>query len=124
MKIEIFAFLLQACVLLSYIPITFLAYRGLREPHKHQHTEWELSLFGEKTKADYQAALAGSVYYSPGQYVVPLTYIFTVMLALYSMTHPAVIGLGWWDGLIEGLANAFDPPVNTVPALVTASVMP
>ena len=106
------SFLLQAGILLSYIPITFLAYRGLREPHKQRHTEWELSLFGDRAKSDYEGSLAGSVYFSLGQYVVPLTYIFTVMMALYAMTHPAIIELGWWEGLLEGIVNVFNLPAD------------
>jgi hypothetical protein len=124
MNLAIAFFLLQAGILLSYIPITFLAYRGLREPHKRQQTEWELSLFGDKAKADYEAALAGSVHYSLGQYLVPLTYIFTVMMALYAMTHPAVISLGWWDGLLETIINVFNLPEGGIRAdIVTGRFM-
>jgi hypothetical protein len=90
MIFESWAFVIQAGILLSYIPITFIAYRSLREPHKRKHAEWELSLFGVNSPGDYEGALAGSTY-SLKQYVVPLTYIFTVMLALYAMTHPAII---------------------------------
>ena len=115
MNTEIINFFIQILILLSYIPITFLAYRGLREPYKQKHTEWELSLFGQKAKADYEASLSGSFYYSLKEYLVPLGYIFTVMMALYSMTHPAIIRLGWWDGLLENIVNLFNLPQRNLP---------
>ena len=124
MNREVVNFLIQAGILLSYIPITFLAYRGLREPHKQLHTEWELSLFGDEAKANYENSLAGDVYYSLREYIVPLTYIFTVMMALYAMTHPAIINLGLWDGLLEGMVNVFNLPANGVRAeIITGRFM-
>lgn len=123
MTSEIWPFVLQASILLSYIPITFATYRGLREPLKQMQVEWELSLFGVESREEYEGALAGSTY-SLGQYIVPLTYIFTVIMALYAMTHPAIIQLGWWDGLLERVVNVFGlPPDGSLPEVITGRFM-
>lgn len=100
------AFTLQAFVLISYIPMTFIAYRTLREPFKKDRARWELSQFGLEGTDDYRAAIAG-VEYSLVQYVLPLAYIILIFTALYSMTSPYIIGLGAWKGLLEDIVNVF-----------------
>ncbi|MGC1378702.1 MAG: hypothetical protein WA821_20895 [Anaerolineales bacterium] len=108
MTTELWAFVLQIGVFLSYIPITFIAYRILREPAKRKHAQWELSLFGIDQPKDLKGMLAGSNY-GLGQYVVPLVYIVIVLAALYGITHPTIIRLGLWDGLLENTVNVFMP---------------
>jgi hypothetical protein len=93
-------FILQAAVLLSYLPVTFIAYRYLREQRKRSRAEWELQQVAEVGSAEYQEALR-SAHYSLRHYLVPLIYIYVVLLALYGMTHPYVIGRGLWKGLLE-----------------------
>lgn len=103
------AFTLQAVVLISYIPMTFIAYRTLREPFKKDRARWELSQFGLEGTDDYRAALAG-VEYSLVQYLLPLAYIILIFTALYSMTSPYIISLGAWKGLLEDVVNVFGQP--------------
>jgi hypothetical protein len=104
------SFILQAFVLLSFIPITFIAYRLLREPEKHEHARWELSQFGLEGTHDFENALS-VVEYSLLQYLLPLSYIYLIFLALYSMTSPSIIQLGAWKGLLEETANIFGLPI-------------
>ena len=103
------AFTLQAVVLISYIPMTFIAYRTLREKFKKKRAQWELSQFGLEDPKDYRTAMA-EVEYSLGQYLLPLAYIILIFTALYSMTSPYIIGLGAWKGLLEDIVNVFGQP--------------
>jgi hypothetical protein len=113
---QIWGFLLQAFVLLSYIPMTFVAYRLLREPRKYQRTRWELSQFDMEGTPDLKEALH-NVEYSLAQYIHPLGYIILIFLALYSMTNPYIISLGIWKGLLEDIVDVFGRPA-------TGSVIP
>ena len=106
----IWGFLLQAIVLLSYIPMTFVAYRLLREPRKRQRTKWELSQFELDGSADVKEAM-NNVEYSLIQFLLPLGYIILIFFALYSMTNPYIISLGVWKGLLEDTVDAFGQPV-------------
>jgi uncharacterized membrane protein len=104
------AFTLQAVVLISYIPMTFIAYRLLREDFKRNRASWEISQFGfQKGTDEFETAMA-SVEYNLRQYIIPLTYIILIFAALYSMTSPYIIGLGAWKGLLEETANVFGQP--------------
>jgi hypothetical protein len=105
------SFILQAVVLLSFIPTTFIAYRLLREPLKRQQARWELSQFELEGTQEHEEALS-VVEYSLVQYLLPLTYIFLIFLALYSMTSPAIIQLGAWKGLLEENVEIFRPPAG------------
>jgi hypothetical protein len=105
------SFILQAVVLLSFIPTTFIAYRLLREPKKQEQARWELSQFGLEGTHDFDNALS-VVEYSLLQYLLPLGYIFLIFLALYSMTSPYIIQLGTWKGLLEETANIFGLPTT------------
>jgi len=102
-------FVLQVVTLLSYIPITFIAYRLLREPLKRRRAQWELSSFSIEATKDYQETIAISSY-NVGQYLLPLAYITLILVALYGMTHPFVICRGVWRGLLESTVDAFDVP--------------
>jgi len=105
----IWGFLLQAVVLTSYLPMTFIAYRLLREPRKRQRTLWELSQFDMGGTSDLKEAL-NNVEYSLGQYLLPLSYITLIFLALYSMTNPYIISRGLWKGLLEDTVSVFGQP--------------
>jgi hypothetical protein len=105
----IWGFTLQATVLLSFIPMTFIAYRLLREPRKRQRTKWELSQFDMDGTSDLREAM-NNVEYSLLQYLLPLGYIILIFLALYSMTNPYIISLGFWKGLLEDTVDAFGQP--------------
>lgn len=105
----IWGFWLQAIALLSYIPMTFISYRLLREPRKRQRTQWELSQFDMGGTPDLKEAM-NNVHYSTMQYVLPLGYIILVFLALYSMTNPYIISLGVWKGVLEDTINVFGQP--------------
>ena len=111
----IWGFILQATVLLSFIPMTFIAYRLLREPLKRQRTRWELSQFDMDSSPDVKEAM-NTVEYSLLQYLLPLVYIILILLALYSMTNPFIISLGVWKGLLEDTVDAFGQPL-TRPAI-------
>lgn len=106
----IWGFFVQAIVLISYIPMTFLAYRRLREPRKRQRTKWELSQFDMEGTSDVREAM-NNVEYSLDQYLLPLGYIILIFLALYSMTNPYIISLGLWKGLLEDTVDAFGQPL-------------
>ncbi len=106
----IWGFLLQAVVLTSYLPMTVIAYRLLREPRKRQRTLWELSQFDMGGTPDLKEAL-NNVEYSLGQYLLPLSYITLIFLALYSMTNPYIISRGLWKGLLEDTVSVFGQPV-------------
>lgn len=106
----IWGFFVQAIVLISYIPMTFLAYRLLREPRKRQRTKWELSQFDMDGTSDVREAM-NNVEYSLVQYLLPLGYIILIFFALYSMTNPYIISLGMWKGLLEDTVDAFGQPL-------------
>jgi hypothetical protein len=122
MTYELNAFILQIVILLSYIPITFIAYKGLREPEKRRRAKWELSRFGPDLAKDFE----GESTYSLADYIIPVTYIFIVLAALYGMTQPAIIRLHFWDGLLESTVNVFGIPGSPPPlevAVVTGRFM-
>jgi hypothetical protein len=122
MTYELNAFFLQIVILLSYIPITFIAYKGLREPEKRRRAKWELSRFGPDLAKDFE----GESTYSLADYIIPVTYIFIVLAALYGMTQPAIIRLHLWDGLLESTVNAFGIPGSPLPlevAVITGRFM-
>ncbi len=96
----VWAFILQVLFLLSYIPITFAAYKWLREPRKLSRAKWELSQLAVEGTPEFEEAMQ-STEYSLKQYLVPLTYIFLLLLACYGLTHPFIIGRGVWKGLLE-----------------------
>jgi hypothetical protein len=98
--------IVQVVVLLSFFPITFVAYRRLRQPKKERQTKWELDQFGLEDDHDLEKARRG-VSYSLSEYLVPLAYILLIFLALYSMTNPFVIQWGAWRGLLEDTVNIF-----------------
>lgn len=106
----IWGFIVQAVVLISYIPMTFLAYRLLREKRKQQRANWELSQFDMEGTSDEREAMK-TVEYSKVQYLLPLSYIILIFLALYSMTNPYIIGLGMWKGLLEDTVDVFGQPL-------------
>jgi hypothetical protein len=102
------AFLLQALFLLSYIPVTFAAYKGLREPRKLGRAKWELSQVVRDDTPEFREAMKSSEY-SLKQYLVPLAYIYLVLFACYGLTHPYVIGSGIWKGLLEEIVAVIGP---------------
>lgn len=108
------SFILQAAVLLSFIPTTFIAYRLLREPEKIEQARLELSQFDVEGTPEYKKALS-AVEYSLLQYLLPLTYIFLIFLALYSMTNPYIIQVGAWKGLLEETVDVFGQPASGSP---------
>ena len=98
--LEKWSFLVEAIILLSYIPITYLAYRRLREPRKQRRAVWELSQVAEPGTSEFDEALS-TARYEPQEYLLPVLYITVVFAALYGMTHPAVIATGVWSGLLK-----------------------
>ena len=106
------SFILQVLVLLSVFPITFIAYRRLREPKKVKQAKWELAQFGLEDSSEIETAQNG-VRYKLSEYLVPLSYIFLILFALYSMTNPFIIGLGAWKGLLEDTVNIFGLPAGS-----------
>ncbi len=100
------AFIIQIVVLLSYIPITFVAYRWLREPERRRRTGAEVSKFNLPQSDEMNASMRQGMF-RLSEYIVPITYITLILAALYSMTHPAIIRLRVWQGLLESTANIF-----------------
>lgn len=108
------SFVLQVLAFLSFFPFTFIAYRRLRWPKKVRQAKWELAQFGLEDQAEIERAQSG-VKYQLSEYVVPLTYIFVILLALYSMTNPFIIQLGTWKGLLEETVDIFGSPAAGLP---------
>jgi hypothetical protein len=105
--LERYSFLIQAVIFLSYIPITFIAYRLLREPQKRRRAHWELSQVAEEGSEEYEQAIS-TANYELKEYIIPLSYITLALGALYAMTHPLVIETGVWNGLLEGNVGLLD----------------
>ena len=105
--LERYAFLIQAAIFLSYIPMTFIAYRLLREPQKRRRANWELSQVAAEGSEEYKQALS-TADYQLREYLIPLTYITVALGALYAMTHPLIIGTGVWNGLLEDHVGLFE----------------
>jgi hypothetical protein len=91
---------LQLTFLLSYLPLTYLAYRALREKRKHERAEWELVQIADKDTDEFKEAL-GSARYGTKDFLIPLLYVTVVLAVLYTMTHPRLIETGLWSGLLE-----------------------
>lgn len=91
---------LQLIFLLSYLPLTYLAYRTLREKRKHDRAEWELVQIADKDTDEFAEALS-SAKYGTKDFLIPLTYVTLVLAVLYTMTHPQFIETGLWSGLLE-----------------------
>lgn len=93
---------LQLIVLLSYLPMTYFAYRVLRASRKQQRAEWELRQIIDKdqNREEFKEALR-TTDYQTRDYLIPLFYVTIVLAVLYTITHPIVIQTGVWSGLLE-----------------------
>jgi hypothetical protein len=100
------AFFIQVFVLLSYIPVTFIAYRWLREPERRRRTGAEVSKFNLPETEELRTRMRQGMF-RVSEYILPIAYITLILAALYSMTHPAIIRLGIWRGLLESTVNIF-----------------
>jgi hypothetical protein len=113
-------------VLLSYLPMTYCAYRVLRANRKQQRAEWELRQIVDKDQnnEEFKEALDTTVYKTK-DYVIPLFYVTIVLAVLYTITHPIAIQTGVWSGLLESnvLKARFEDIGFTMPELAVGRML-
>ena len=101
----LWAFLLQATGLISYIPSSYLAYRWVRAPLKRDRVKQSLSQLGIVQAEGLEEIMAGE--YRLKHYIWPLSLACITTFGLYALTHPYVIQSGWWAGLLEEVIDVF-----------------
>lgn len=101
-------FFLQAFILSMPFPAAFLAYRWARAPQKDKLIERELRQLGVHNTAVSDEL--ESHRYGTRDYVWPVFSASLLVFVIFSMTHPYVINLGIWSGILEEVVDIFGLP--------------
>jgi hypothetical protein len=101
----LWAFLFQAVMLTSYIPLSYIAYRWVRAPLKRDRVKQSLSQLGVALTKELEETMAGE--YRLRHYVWPLLITYLMTFATYAGTHPYVIQRGLLAGFMEEVINMF-----------------
>ena len=98
-------FLLQAMLLTSYIPTSYLAYRWVRAPLKREGVKQSLSQLGIDMTKELEEIMAGE--YRLKHYVWPLFVACGLLFATYAVMHPYIIQRGLAAGFLEEVIDIF-----------------
>ena len=101
----LWAFLFQAVLLPSYIPLTYLAYRWVRAPLKRDRVKQSLSQLGIDMTKELEEIMAGE--YRLKHYVWPMSLACFLTFMTYTGTHPYCIQRGLWAGFLNEVINIF-----------------
>jgi hypothetical protein len=104
-KPTLWAFLFQAMLWSSYIPLSYLAYRWVRAPLKHERVKRSLSQLGIDMTKELEEVMAGE--YRLKHYIWPLFIASLVTFAIYAGSHPYTIQRGLWAGVLEEVIDVF-----------------
>ena len=88
----LWAFLFQAVLFPSYIPLTYLAYRWVRAPLKRDRVKQSLSQLGIDMTKELEEIMAGE--YRLKHYIWPLFIASLVTFCFYAGVHPYCIQRG------------------------------
>lgn len=102
---RLWVFLFQAILLSSYIPLSYLAYQWVRAPLKQDRVRQELSQLGLTQTQELLQTMAAE--YRLRHYIWPLSLVSIETFLFYSITHPYVIELGLWKGVLEEVVDVF-----------------
>ena len=101
----LWAFLFQALLFPSYIPLTYLAYRWVRAPLKRDRVKQSLSQLGIDMTKELEEIMAGE--YRLKHYVWPMSLACLMTFTTYTATHPYCIQRGLWAGFLDEVINIF-----------------
>jgi hypothetical protein len=101
----LWAFLFQALLFPSYIPLTYLAYRWVRAPLKRERVKQSLSQLGIDMTKELEEIMAGE--YRLKHYVWPMSLACLMTFTTYTATHPYCIQRGLWAGFLDEVINIF-----------------
>jgi hypothetical protein len=101
----LFAFLLQALLGSAHIPISYLAYRWVRAPLKHERVKQSLIQMGYTLTEEMEETMVSE--YDLRDYIWPLLIAWLATFFLFSMTHLFIIQRGWWAGTLEEVIDIF-----------------
>jgi hypothetical protein len=111
-------FLVQGLIAILPILGSYIAYRFVRVPERTKTVKDALYQLGYDTH--YQRHGDVSYQYTIWHYLWPLTLACSVILILYSMTHPYVINSGLWVGTLEEILDIFGLSETDVPRAIQA----
>lgn len=112
-----FVFSLQAIILMSYIPASYVAYKWVRAPMKRDRIVQSLAELGI-IQADKPRNTFATEYQTK-HYIGPLLLACGLTICLYALTHPYAIQRGWWAGILEEVVNVFGED-NPFPRTITS----
>ena len=105
-------FLLQAALLVLYVPMSYWAYRYVRAPVRHRYDLESLKQLGFTNSLENMPMASSE--YQLKHYLWPLLGSMTVIFVTFSLTHPYPIRNGWWAGVIEDVINVFNSADPTI----------
>jgi hypothetical protein len=114
----LWSFLLQVVSWASYIPLSYIAYRWVRAPLKRDRVKQSLFQLGIVQTKELAEIMAGE--YRLKDYIWPLVLACVATFAIYSGTHPYVIQLGVWPGVLEEVIDIFGADNLFLPRAIPA----
>ena len=114
----LWSFWLQVVSWASYIPLSYIAYRWVRAPLKRDRVKQSLFQLGIVQTNGLAEIMAGE--YRLKDYIWPLVLACVTTFAIYSGTHPYVIQLGVWTGMLEEVIDIFGADNLFLPRAIAA----
>lgn len=99
------SFIFQAIVFSLYIPFSYIAYRWVRAPLKHNRAQQALSRLGISQTQELEQMTNSE--YRLKHYFWPLFLASAMTTGFYLMVHPYPIQFGLWQGFLEEVINIF-----------------
>lgn len=109
------AFLLQAALVVSYIPLTYLAYGWVHVPRKREKVVQSMAQLGFYHTKHWEAAITEG--HRLRYFLWPLTGAMVLTFVTFALTHPYVTQSSLRVGIIEEVINVFGPD-NPLPRAV------
>jgi hypothetical protein len=113
-------FLLQAALLILYVPMSYWAYRYVRAPARYKYDLESLKQLGLADSLENMPIVSGE--YHLKHYFWPLLGSMMVIFVTFCFTHPYPIQHEWWVGIIEDVINVFKA-TETSPTIVVGRVL-
>src|SRR5215467_2087321 len=109
---EALTFLLQAALLVLYVPMSYWAYRYVRAPIRYKYDLESLKQLGLADSLEKMPIISGE--YHLKHYFWPLLGSMMVIFVTFSLTHPYPINQLWWTGVIEDKIDVFNNGSSTL----------
>ena len=101
------AFLFQGLMFITPLIASYLTYMLVRAPSKSDKDRQSLIELGFDNQNGNLDDTMQENQYQWYDYLLPLSFLCLLILVMYAMTHPYVIGLGLWNGLLEVQVDIF-----------------